>query len=74
MKFLRRRFQGWIYCRDHAAACVSIVLKNGPTLGAGHQRWQMNEINKLIWPSPSGIGVVDTAAVAATAKSRRPTA
>ena len=30
---------------------------NGPTLGEGHQRWQMNEINKLIWPNaPNGIG------------------
>jgi len=44
------------------------VLKNGPTLGAGHQAWQMNEINKLVWPNPSGIGVVPAAAVAATAK------
>ena len=37
---------------------MRIVLKNGPTLGAGHQAWQMNEINKLVWPNPSGIGVV----------------
>ena len=33
------------------SAC-SIVLDNGPTLGEGHQRWQMNEINALIWPNP----------------------
>ena len=26
--------------------------RQGPTLGAGHQTWQMNEINKLIWPAP----------------------
>jgi NitT/TauT family transport system substrate-binding protein len=68
VKFLAASFQGWIYCRDHRAACVNIVLKNGPTLGAGHQAWQMNEINKLIWPNPSGIGVVPASAVAATAK------
>jgi NitT/TauT family transport system substrate-binding protein len=68
VKFLKASFQGWIYCRDHQAACVGIVLKNGPTLGAGHQAWQMNEINKLIWPNPSGIGVVPASAVAATAK------
>jgi NitT/TauT family transport system substrate-binding protein len=24
-------------------------------------RWQLNEINGLIWPSPNGIGVMDTA-------------
>ena len=67
VKFLQASFQGWIFCRDHVAACVSIVLKNGPTLGAGHQTWQMNEINKLVWPNPSGIGVVPAAAVAQTA-------
>jgi NitT/TauT family transport system substrate-binding protein len=38
---------------------VNIVLENGPTLGEGHQRWMMNEINKLIWPAPSGIGVME---------------
>jgi NitT/TauT family transport system substrate-binding protein len=66
VKFLKASFQGWIYCRDNPSACVSIVLKNGPTLGHGHQAWQMNEINKLIWPNPSGIGVVSKAAVNAT--------
>ena len=24
-------------------------------------QWQLNEINKLIWPSPAGIGVMDAA-------------
>ena len=41
--------------------CVNIVLKNGPTLGKGHMTWQLNEINKLIWPSPAGIGMMDKA-------------
>jgi NitT/TauT family transport system substrate-binding protein len=40
-------------------ACVDVVLANGPTLGRGHQTWQLNEINKLIWPSPDGIGVMN---------------
>ena len=66
-KFLKASFQGWIYCRDHQAACVKIVLDNGPTLGAGHQAWQMNEINAITWPNPSGIGLVPAAAVAQTA-------
>jgi len=35
------------------------VLDNGPTLGEGHQRWQLNEINALIWPAPQGVGVMD---------------
>ena len=38
------------------------MVKTGPTLGATHQLWQMNRVNKLIWPSPGGIGVVDKAA------------
>lgn len=59
--FLAATFKGWIYCRDNADACVEIVLKNGPTLGEGHMRWQLNEINALIWPSPQGIGLMDPA-------------
>jgi len=38
------------------------VLKNGPTLGASHQAWQLAKVNELVWPAPSGIGVVDRAA------------
>jgi NitT/TauT family transport system substrate-binding protein len=61
-KFLRASFQGWIWCRDNFEECVDVVLDNGPTLGAGHQTWQLNEINALIWPSPAGIGMMDAAA------------
>ena len=35
------------------------MLDNGPTLGEGHQRWQLNEINALIWPAPLGIGIME---------------
>ena len=58
-KFLKASFRGWIYCRDNPDECVDIVLENGPTLGEGHQRWMVNEINDLIWPAPLGIGVMD---------------
>ena len=58
-KFLEATFKGWIFCRDNFNECVDIVLKNGPTLGKGHMTWQLNEINKLIWPSPGGIGLMD---------------
>ncbi len=58
-RFLKASFRGWVYCRDNADECVNIVLENGPTLGEGHQRWQMNEINKLIWPAPAGIGIME---------------
>jgi NitT/TauT family transport system substrate-binding protein len=55
-KFLKASFQGWIFCRDNPAKCVTYTTQAGSTLGAGHQAWMMNEINPLIWPSPSGIG------------------
>ncbi len=66
-KFLEASFRGWIYCRDHLRDCVNIVLKNGPTLGRGHQTWQMNEVNKLIWPAPAGVGIMVPAAAKRTA-------
>jgi NitT/TauT family transport system substrate-binding protein len=61
VKFLRASFKGWIFCRDNFDACVDIVLAHGPTLGRAHMAWQLNEINKLIWPSPDGIGLMDKA-------------
>lgn len=65
--FLKASFQGWIYCRDHVSECTNIVLKNGTALGHGHQLWQMNEINKLVWPNSYGIGHVSPKQVANTA-------
>ncbi|MEP6661195.1 MAG: ABC transporter substrate-binding protein [Acidimicrobiales bacterium] len=61
-RFLTASMKGWIYCRDNAQACADLVVAKGSKLGKSHQLWQMNEINKLIWPSPSGIGILDTAA------------
>jgi NitT/TauT family transport system substrate-binding protein len=67
-KFLKASFKGWVYCRDNPEECLQIVLDNGPTLGEGHQRWQLNEVNKLIWPNELGIGVMDPAAFDNTAQ------
>ena len=67
-KFLQASFKGWIYCRDHVKDCVNIVLANGPALPRGHQTWQMNEINALIWPNRLGIGIMDPAQFAITAQ------
>ncbi len=60
--FVKASLKGWAFCRDNAEACRDIVLANGPTLGAGHQLWQMNEINALIWPAADGVGHIDQAA------------
>jgi NitT/TauT family transport system substrate-binding protein len=59
VKFLTASFKGWAFCRDNAEKCRDIVVAKGSKLGASHQLWQMNEINKLVWPSPNGIGMVD---------------
>ena len=56
---VRATLRAWIHCRDYADDCVRILREIEPELGESHQRWQMNEVNKLIWPSPAGIGMVD---------------
>ncbi len=61
-RFVAASMEGWVYCRDNVEDCRDIVVSKGSTLGASHQLWQMNEINKLIWPSPDGIGWIDQAA------------
>ena len=68
MKFIAASLAGWIYCRDHMAECVQLTLKEGPTLPKGHQTWMMNEINKLIWPDTSGIGIMNADDYSRTAK------
>ena len=60
--FVKASIQGWAFCRDNIEACRDIVVAKGSTLGATHQLWQMNEVNKLIWPAPGGVGVIDAAA------------
>ncbi|MCO1657766.1 ABC transporter substrate-binding protein [Pseudonocardia humida] len=62
VKFIAASLKGWAYCRDNLESCRDIVVKAGSTLGASHQLWQINEVNKLIWPAPSGAGLIDQAA------------
>jgi NitT/TauT family transport system substrate-binding protein len=75
VKFLEASIKGWAFCRDNAEKCRDIVVAKGSKLGASHQLWQMNEINKLVWPSPNGAGMVDktawdqTVSVAQSAKN-----
>ena len=62
-RFIAGSLEGWAYCRDNPESCRDIVVEAGSTLGASHQLWQVNEINKLIWPSPAaGAGTIDQAA------------
>jgi NitT/TauT family transport system substrate-binding protein len=62
VRFLAASFEGWAYCRDNPEACRDIVVAAGSQLGNSHQLWQMNEINKLMWPADNGIGYIDQAA------------
>jgi len=62
VKFVAASIQGWVFCRDNAEACRDIVIGKGSKLGASHQLWQVNEVNKLIWPAPAGAGMIDQAA------------
>ncbi|KAI9105265.1 NMT1/THI5 like-domain-containing protein [Phlyctochytrium arcticum] len=53
-RFLRAVTKGWIYCRDHEDDCRNLLYDHGP-----HQQWMMREVNRLIWPSPLGFGMMD---------------
>lgn len=61
-KFVAASIQGWAFCRDDMQTCRDIVVAKGSKLGASHQLWQMNEVNKLIWPAAGGAGMIDAAA------------
>ena len=62
VKFLTASLKGWAYARDNPQEAADAVTAAGSTLGTSHQLWMTNEVNKLIWPSSAGIGVIDEAA------------
>jgi NitT/TauT family transport system substrate-binding protein len=57
--FIYASLEGWIYVAGHPQDAATLSTQYGSKLPAGHQLWMANEINKLIWPSPQGIGIVD---------------
>lgn len=57
--FIKASIEGWIYARDNPEEAAQIVVDSGSQLGASHQLWMVNEINRLIWPSDEGIGMID---------------
>ena len=67
-KFVKASIEGWVYARDHPQQAADIVTKAGSTLGTSHQLWMTNEVNKLIWPSTGGIGVIQKKAWDQTVK------
>jgi NitT/TauT family transport system substrate-binding protein len=56
--FIKASIEGWVYTRDNPQKAADIVTKAGSTLGTSHQLWMTNEVNKLLWPSTDGLGVI----------------
>jgi len=61
VKFIKASIKGWIYAANNPQEAADIVAAAGSQLPAGHQLWMTNEVNKLIWPSTNGIGMIDEA-------------
>ncbi len=59
VKFIKASIKGWASARDNAAEAAAIVTDSGSQLGESHQLWMTNEVNKLIWPSTSGVGTIN---------------
>ncbi len=59
VKFLKASIKGWVFAMNNPQKAADIVTAAGSTLGTSHQLWMANEVNKLIWPSTHGIGIID---------------
>ena len=60
--FIKASIKGWAHVRDDPEAGAAAVTAAGSQLGTSHQLWMTNEVNKLIWPSTNGVGVIDEGA------------
>ncbi|WNM27054.1 ABC transporter substrate-binding protein [Demequina capsici] len=58
-KFIKGTIEGCIYAKDDPQSAADIVTAAGSTLGTSHQLWMTNEVNKLIFPSTSGVGHIN---------------
>ncbi|HAQ59464.1 MAG TPA: ABC transporter substrate-binding protein [Microbacterium sp.] len=64
--FLKAVIKGWLYAAENPEEAADITIEEGSGWGLTHELWMVNETNKLIWPSPDGIGIIDEAAWDAT--------
>jgi NitT/TauT family transport system substrate-binding protein len=62
VKFIKASIKGWAFVRDNPEEGAQIVAESGSELGQSHQLWMANEVNKLIWPSTNGVGIIDEGA------------
>jgi len=67
VRFLKAVTKGWVFARDNPEEAATITYDAAINaeaafpVGANHQLWQMNEVNKLIWAG-GDFGVIDEAA------------
>ena len=59
VSFIKAAIKGWAFVRDNPEEAATIVAESGSELGQSHQLWMANEVNKLIWPSTNGVGMID---------------
>ncbi|UOE43146.1 ABC transporter substrate-binding protein [Agromyces larvae] len=62
VKFLKAVIKGWVFAAENPEQASEITIAAGSGWGPSHELWMVNETNKLIWPSPDGIGIIDEAA------------
>ncbi|HWJ07891.1 MAG TPA: ABC transporter substrate-binding protein [Nocardioides sp.] len=62
VSFIKASIEGWAFVRDNPEEAAQIVAESGSELGTSHQLWMTNEVNKLLWPSSNGVGMIDEAA------------
>jgi NitT/TauT family transport system substrate-binding protein len=60
--FLKAVIKGWMFAAENPERAAEITIAEGSGWGPSHELWMVNETNKLIWPSPNGIGIIDEAA------------
>lgn len=51
--------QGWAVCRDDLESCSTSMSGTQSAPSVSHGRWQINEINRLLWPAAHGFGNID---------------
>ncbi|KRC61326.1 ABC transporter substrate-binding protein [Agromyces sp. Root81] len=59
VKFLKAVIKGWVYAAENPQEASDITIAAGSGWGPSHELWMVNETNKLIWPSPDGIGIIN---------------
>ena len=60
--------RGFAICRDDLARCAQSLVSQPEGPSVTHGRWQINELNRLLWPAANGFGNIDDIAWQQTVK------